>query len=98
MAPPSRPGWSEALAGVLSDLIGRPVRVVEAGEEGAADGGPNGAVSLISRASLERLASEGDLDGIDGRRFRMLLEVEGLDAHAEGTRGWARRRGSARPA
>jgi uncharacterized protein YcbX len=71
--------WSE----VLSGLVGKPLRLVEAGDEGAVDRGADGAVTVISRASLRRLAEEGALDGIDGRRFRMLIEVDGLDAHAE---------------
>lgn len=71
--------WSE----VLSKLAGKPLRLVEAGEGGAVDRRDRGAVSLISRGSLGRLASEGDLEGIDGRRFRMLVEVDGVDAHAE---------------
>src|SRR5437763_12003251 len=39
--------WSRA----LSQLLGRPVRLVEAGEEGAVDRGARGAVSLISQSS-----------------------------------------------
>ncbi len=74
--------WSD----VLSEVAGKPLRLVEAGEEGAVDRGPRGAVSLISRGSLDRLAAEGGLDGIDARRFRMLIEIEGVDAHAED--GW----------
>jgi uncharacterized protein YcbX len=71
--------WSEA----LSELAGKPLRLVEAGQEGAVDRGPQGAVSVISQGSLERLAQEGGLDGIDSRRFRMLIEVDGVDPHAE---------------
>lgn len=71
--------WSE----VLSELAGQRLRLVEADDEGAVDRGPRGAVSAISRASLDRLASEGGLDVIDPRRFRMLIGVDGLDAHAE---------------
>jgi hypothetical protein len=71
--------WSE----LLSELAGKPLRLVEAGEEGAVDRGPGGAVSVISEASLARLAQEGDLDGIDARRFRMLIEVDGVEPHAE---------------
>jgi uncharacterized protein YcbX len=74
--------WSET----LSELAGRRLRLVEAGPEGAVDRGPHGAVSVISQASLEQLADVGDLDGIDSRRFRMLVEVDGVDAHAED--GW----------
>ncbi|HEY1522657.1 MAG TPA: MOSC domain-containing protein [Solirubrobacteraceae bacterium] len=71
--------WSE----VLSELADRPLRLVEAGETSAVDRRDVGAVSLISRGSLDRLAAEGGLDGIDARRFRMLIEVDGVDAHAE---------------
>lgn len=71
--------WSEA----LSEVAGKPLRLVEADEEGAVDRGAGGAVTVISRASLERLAAEGALNGIDGRRFRMLIEVGGLEGHAE---------------
>jgi uncharacterized protein len=72
--------WSEA----LSEVAGRRLRLVEAGEVGGVDRGADGAVSLISRASLAKLASAGDVDGpIDVRRFRMLIEIDGVDAHAE---------------
>ncbi len=74
--------WSEA----ISELAGKSLRLVEADEDGAVDRGPDGAVSVISQASLDRLASVGGLDGIDSRRFRMLIEVDGLEAHDED--GW----------
>ncbi|HUA04044.1 MAG TPA: MOSC domain-containing protein [Solirubrobacteraceae bacterium] len=72
--------WSAA----LSDFVGRRLRLVEAGDT-AVDRGSGGAVSLISRASLERLgdARDGDSRAIDVRRFRMLIEIDGLEAHAE---------------
>ncbi len=73
--------WSRA----LSDVAGKELRLVEAGVEGAVDRGTGGSVSLISRASLDRLASRGGLDEIDSRRFRMLIEVDGLEAHDEDT-------------
>jgi uncharacterized protein YcbX len=71
--------WSRA----ISAHVGRPLRLVEAGQTGAVDRGARGAVSLISRASLDRLASEGALDGLDARRFRMMIEIDGVAAHAE---------------
>src|SRR5947199_10746836 len=71
--------WSQA----LSELVGRPLRLVEAGDQGAVDRGAKGAVSLISVSSLQRLAGEGGYDGVDSRRFRMLIEVEGGGAHTE---------------
>jgi uncharacterized protein YcbX len=39
---------------------------------------------------LERLAAEAGADGVDGRRFRMLVEVDGIGAHEED--GWVGRR------
>lgn len=72
--------WSAA----LSEYLGRAVTLVEAlGPESAIDRGMEGAVSLISRASLERLAREAEVDSVDARRFRMLVEIDGLEAHAE---------------
>ncbi len=72
--------WSTA----LSECLGRHLRLVEAGET-AVDRGSEGAVSLISRASLERLgdARDGDWRPIDVRRFRMLIEIDGVEAHTE---------------
>jgi uncharacterized protein YcbX len=69
--------WAEA----LSNLAGRPLRLVDGGP--AVDRGVEGAVSLISRASLEGLASEAEVDQLDARRFRMLFEIEGVGAHTE---------------
>ena len=72
--------WSDA----LSAVVGRPLRLVEPNSPGAGvDRGAGGAVSLISRASLARLAEVGDVESLDPRRFRMLIEIEGVDAHAE---------------
>jgi uncharacterized protein YcbX len=69
--------WSEA----LSSQLDRPLRLVRAGS--AVDRGRAGATSIVSRSSLRRLAQATDRDGIDARRFRMLIEVDGVDAHAE---------------
>ncbi len=68
-------------AAALSEHVGQPVRLVEA--EGSVDRGPAGAASLISRASLARLAEVASEPSVDGRRFRMLIEVDGLRAHEE---------------
>jgi uncharacterized protein YcbX len=42
-------------------------------------------VTLVSKASVEELASRGGRDGedIDARRFRMLIEIDGTIAHEE---------------
>jgi len=72
--------WSDA----LSDCFGQTLRLVEVGNRATAvDRGPMGAVSLISRASLARLAQAGGTDSIDSRRFRMLIEIDGVSAHEE---------------
>jgi uncharacterized protein YcbX len=73
--------WSEA----ISRHAGKPLRLVEAGETGAVDRGAEGTVSLISRASLDRLAQQADRSEVDARRFRMLIEVNGVAAHEEDT-------------
>jgi uncharacterized protein YcbX len=79
--------WSEA----ISEHVGRPLRLVKAGPaRSGVDRGGAGAVTLISRASLRRLATEAGRDEVDGRRFRMLIEVDGTEPHAED--GWVGRR------
>jgi uncharacterized protein len=80
---PSRavPGpWQEA----LSSYAGEPLTLLWS-ERGAVDRGTGGgAVTLVSRASLERLRREARLgDPVDGRRFRMLFEIEGAGPHEE---------------
>jgi uncharacterized protein len=72
--------WQEA----LSAHAGEPMRLLWS-ESGAADrAAMGGAVSVISRASLEGLREEaGATAPVDGRRFRMLFEIDGVTAHAE---------------
>jgi uncharacterized protein len=73
--------WSEA----ISTHVGRSLRLVEADpERKAVDRGDRGTVSLVSRGSLDRLASvAGNGSEIDPRRFRMLVEIDGVDPHGE---------------
>jgi len=76
--------WSQA----ISDHVGRALRLIEAypGRKGV-DRGNQGTVSLVSRASLHRLAGVAGNGGeIDPRRFRMLVEIDGVDPHGED--GW----------
>jgi uncharacterized protein YcbX len=69
--------WADA----LSDLVGRSLTLVERDDGGwATDDRP---ASLVSRASLDTI------DG-DGRRFRMLFELDGVPAHGEDE--WRNRR------
>jgi uncharacterized protein len=77
--------WSDA----LSDLAGRPLRLMDAGRP-AVDRGRGGAASLVSTASLAVLAEELGVDSVDGRRFRMQFGIDGVEPHAED--GWLRRR------
>ena len=75
-----------AFAAALSEHAGRELRLVEAVHRTAVDRGRNGAVSLVSRASLTALADVAGEHEIDARRFRMLVELDGLDeAHEEDT-------------
>jgi uncharacterized protein YcbX len=77
--------WSEA----LSRWAGRPLTLVQSAPGAAVDRG-RGHVSLVSRASLEELGRQGGHDGpVDGRRFRMLFELDGCGAHEEDT--WVKR-------
>jgi uncharacterized protein YcbX len=80
---PSRavPGpWQEA----LSHYLGRPLTLLWS-EQGAVDRGVGGgAVTLVSRGSLELLREEaGAGNPVDGRRFRMMFEIDGVGAHEE---------------
>lgn len=75
--------WEEP----LSELAGHPVRLVRADRVGA---GLNEPVTLVSEASLARLAQEVGRDGVDAGRFRMLFELTGCRAHEEDT--WDGRR------
>jgi uncharacterized protein len=68
-------------AGALSDFTGRELRLVETAT--ASDRGVGGSVSLVSRGSLRRLAEQAQTDHIDPRRFRMLIEVDGVAPHLE---------------
>ena len=70
----------------LSAIAGRPVRLVRLEKEGdgvdRSDDG--GAATMLSEASLEAIAAAGGAKGaVDPRRFRMLVGVSGVPAHAE---------------
>jgi uncharacterized protein YcbX len=67
----------------LSSHAGEPLTLLWS-ERGAVDRGiGGGAVTLVSRASLERLGHEARVDAVDGRRFRMLFEIDGVGPHEE---------------
>jgi uncharacterized protein len=77
--------WSAA----ISAHVGRDVRLVES-LNGAVDRGTRGGASLISRASLARLAEVAIEPEVDARRFRMLIELDGVPPHHED--GWVGRK------
>jgi uncharacterized protein YcbX len=71
----------------LSEFFGQPLRLV--GAASAVDRGRHGAISVISQASLRHLADVAERDAVKPRRFRMLIEVDGIAAHEED--GWVGR-------
>lgn len=74
--------WATA----LSDLLGRPVRIARLDRAGSGIDRASlaGGVTMLSLASLDRLAEEAQSDGpIDPRRFRMLFGISGARPHEE---------------
>ena len=75
--------WEDALV----EHVGRRLTLLWAESHAVDRGYRGGTVSLVSRASLERLGEEAGADApVDGRRFRMLFEIDGVQAHEED--GW----------
>lgn len=71
--------WEDA----ISRSVGRPLSLLWS-ENHATDRGGVGTVSLVSRGSLERLREVSGVEApVDGRRFRMMFEIDGVPAHAE---------------
>src|SRR3954468_20537059 len=73
--------WQEA----LSEFVGEPLTLLWS-EGGAQDRGNDrgGGPTLISRGSLApRGAEAGATEPVDGRRFRMLFEIDGIEPHEE---------------
>src|SRR4051812_33585214 len=68
--------WSDA----LSDYAETALHLVRTDEPGAGSDVHVG--TLLGRASCERLGKELDAE-VDGRRFRMLFEIDGAGAHEE---------------
>ena len=67
--------WADA----LSELLGKPVRIARPEHPGLLQNAP---VTLVSRASLERLGAEAGRE-VDARRFRMLFDLDGCEPHEE---------------
>jgi uncharacterized protein YcbX len=71
--------WADA----VSADVGREVRVVRADRPGdGVDRGKGGGVTLLSDASVEELSRQSG-EGVDARRFRMLIAVTGTEPHEE---------------
>ncbi|MBD0330095.1 MAG: MOSC domain-containing protein [Thermoleophilia bacterium] len=71
--------WAEA----LSAYVGRPLALVHGDRPGAAVDRSRGQVTLVSEASLAELARRSGRKAVDGRRFRMLIGVDGARPHEE---------------
>jgi uncharacterized protein len=67
----------------LSDFAGEPLNLWWAEQSSVDRGRDGGAASLVSRGSLARLGEVAEAGPLDGRRFRMLFEVDGVSAHDE---------------
>lgn len=77
--------WSEA----LSRYAGQDIRLLRVERTG--DGNDIGTITLVSTASVEELARQGEAgEPLDAARFRMTLEIDGCAPHEED--GWVGRR------
>lgn len=72
--------WQDA----ISEFAGEPLTLLWSETHATDRGAEGGDVSVVSTGSLERLREEaGSTRPVDGRRFRMMFEIDGVDAHAE---------------
>jgi uncharacterized protein YcbX len=70
-------------ADAVSAYVGASVRLVRARRDGdAQDVHP---LTIVSSASVRDLGSRGDRSDLDGRRFRINLEVDGVEPYEEDT-------------
>jgi uncharacterized protein YcbX len=84
----SRPRAARLVGGPFSQAIsrdaGEALRLVRAADQASAiDRGVRGAVTLISRGSLERLAEVAGEPTVDARRCRMNVELDGVAPFGE---------------
>ena len=75
-------------AAALEPFAGRPVHLVRNDRPGMIHG--RYPASIVSDGSLELLGAHSGTGPVDARRFRMLIELEGGEAHEEDT--WIGRR------
>jgi MOSC domain-containing protein len=84
----SRPREARPVLGpfsaALSEHAGEQLRLVQAVDgSSAVDRGRRGGVSMISRGSLKALAQIANEPALDARRFRMSIELDGVEPFAE---------------
>lgn len=78
-----------AFSDAISEYAGKPLRLVRSDCPGEAvdRAAGGGAVSLVTATALDGVGvAAGAGRPLDGRRFRMMFELDGLDPHAED--GW----------
>ncbi len=68
-------------AEAVSEVVGAPLRLLRAYD--GIRGLDSHAVSLLSQASADEVGRRGGRGGLDPRRFRPTLVIDGCDAHAE---------------
>jgi MOSC domain-containing protein len=71
--------WSDA----ISAHAGRAIRLVKTDRPGGGVDRAGGEVSLVSDESVEEIGRQGGLNGVDARRFRMLIGIRGCEPHGE---------------
>jgi uncharacterized protein len=72
----------------LSAYAGRPIRLIRTDRVGGTR--EHHPATLVTDGSLDQLGQHLGVGAVDGRRFRMLMELEGGRAHEED--GWIGRR------
>ena len=71
--------WADA----LSAFVGKPLRLVKADRPAGGVDRERGPVSIVSDASVSELARQAGVAEVDGRRFRMLITLDGCRPHEE---------------
>jgi len=68
----------------LSAVDGSPLRLLRMDDGEGVDRPGDGLVTLLSAAALEAMADQaGEVEPVDGRRFRMTFLLDGVPAHEE---------------
>jgi len=70
-------------AAALTDFVGRPVRIVRCDRVGGTRKAHP--ATLVSDGSIDALSAVLGVGDLDARRFRMLIELDGAQAHEEDT-------------